>query len=331
MPVSGEERAISNPAEFHRFLQAVFDMLKPEADKIEVETTLQEVDKSFTLSEAIDFLNATDDRKFSWIRLLFQEPEVEQSEEAVIEEFKGLIDTAKNLGVSEQRLQRVLEQAGISLVRPRVTSAGLKAARKRVEELTRGLEAERERAKQVAEATKPLPPPPDIVDITKLAPDIIDSFFGMLPNRAKLIEGSAYLPKDLYYISPSTSQVLIRANDQFINIGTSALISRIEKTLLDVEGMGLAAERPLTPEQINILASDFATVIRANFGRDPFPSELEQLDKLLEDLRAAALPFTPASERVRALAETIVRGQFERRGIARPLATPMGPVRAMFE
>ena len=277
--------------------------LRPDADQSIVEGALDDVDKSFTTSEAIKFLEETTDPKFAFIRELF----VAEGEEEnpLVQQLRQDIDLARQTGISDTQLAAALRKIGLDVQRPVVTSAGLVAARKQLEILKQELEAEKRRAQQVAEATKPAPPPADVMDVRSVPGPILDQLFALVPNREKLVENIVVLPKDLYFYSPSTGKLFIRANGQFVNITTASIASRIEKSLEEAGGI-VAVPTPLTPSQVDVLSREFRSLVRLGLAREPFPAELEQFDMLADDLQRAGISFTPALERVRTLANSLV-------------------------
>jgi predicted nucleic acid-binding protein len=291
---------LSNPIVFQNFVRSITNRLRPDADPRSIEGALDDVDKTFTFAEAVAFLETTADPRFAFVRELFQEVEVDPLTERLRED----IETIREQGISDRSIAAALRRAGLELERP--TSAGLNRAREEIQQLREQLTREKEEAARAVAAVTPGPPPGDILDVRVLPARQLDAAFGMIPDRARLIENTNLLPRDFFFFSPSRGTFFLKTNGTFFPVTTATIISRLERAMREtVEAPAPAV--PLTDGQIDLLNNTFVTRITVALGRTPFTSEIERFELLLETARRERIPFGLANQQIIGLADVIVR------------------------
>ncbi len=188
-----EELSIADPAEYGRFAQAIKSRLRSEVDTIQVDNALALVDRTFTASEAVHFIETTGDLQFSWIRGAFQRREEEFAGEGIVKELADMIRTARDQGVSDMELVRALKEAGIDIARP--TSADLEKAKERIEQLEKELQEAKVTVVVKPSVTTPSPVSPQRV--TPSAPALSEDQVDLLFNSYKTIIGKK-MGRDLF-------------------------------------------------------------------------------------------------------------------------------------
>lgn len=310
---------LQNPIVFQNFVRSITNRLRPDADPQSIEGALDDVDKTFTFGEAVTFIETTQDPIFAFVRDLFKEVEIDPLTERLTED----IQTIRDQGISDRAIAAALRRAGLELERP--TSAGLNRARQEIQQLREQLTREKEEAARAIAAARPRPPPKDILDIRVLPGRQLDAVFGMIPNRALLIENINLLPREFFFFSPSTGTFFIKTDGIFFPVTTATIVSRIERAMREtVEAPAPAV--PLTDGQIDLLNNTFSVRITVGLGRTPFTSEIERFELLLETARRERIPFALANQQIIGLADLIVK---ERGGPIQPAVPAVRVVPAL--
>ena len=181
----GEEKTLKNPAEFEVFVQDVMKRLNPEADMSLVRGALVDVDKTFTRSEAIDFIEKTDDVQFAWIRQQFARTIVPE-EDPLEAELRRNIQAARNLGITNEQIIEALRKAGLDFAH--VTTTTLQAANNEIGRLKAEVEELKKKLAEVPIRPPPTPPVPTPLSTPPTHPPVTPKRPEMVPIPESLTE-----------------------------------------------------------------------------------------------------------------------------------------------